>query len=406
MTVFDLSEVQANYILEMPLRRLTKFSRIELEKEQDELRGDDRRARPRSSSRRALLRDGRSPTSSPRSPRQYGTPRRTVLLESAGAPATAGGAARGRRRPVLGAAVLDRPAGPDARPTTRSPAERRRGPSTTWCVSAVRTTARGEIGVVTTPGRLMRLGVLDLPALPATASAPAPVRAARRLASSCRSRQASRCWPVPRWPPTAPGLALGTAQGVVKRVDPDYPATATPGRSSRSSRRRPRSSAPSSCHRRARTSSSSPPTPSCCTSPPPRCARRAGRRAAWPGSGWPPGARSVFFGAVDPGADAVVVTVAGSSAALPGHRAGLGQGDAVRRVPGQGPRHRRRPLPPLPQGRGHPARWPGPVPRRRGRPRPPAVAGRPAGRRPAAATARASPAGQPIAAVGGPVPPG
>lgn len=35
--VFELSEIQANYILEMPLRRLTKFSRIELESEKTEL---------------------------------------------------------------------------------------------------------------------------------------------------------------------------------------------------------------------------------------------------------------------------------------------------------------------------------------------------------------------------------
>jgi DNA gyrase subunit A len=38
MSTFKLSEIQTNYILEMPLRRLTKFSRLELEKEQDELR--------------------------------------------------------------------------------------------------------------------------------------------------------------------------------------------------------------------------------------------------------------------------------------------------------------------------------------------------------------------------------
>ena len=37
MTAFDLSEAQANYILELRLRRLTKFSRIELETERDEL---------------------------------------------------------------------------------------------------------------------------------------------------------------------------------------------------------------------------------------------------------------------------------------------------------------------------------------------------------------------------------
>src|SRR5690606_40100260 len=38
MQVFDLSELQANYILELQLRRLTKFSRIELETEPAELR--------------------------------------------------------------------------------------------------------------------------------------------------------------------------------------------------------------------------------------------------------------------------------------------------------------------------------------------------------------------------------
>jgi DNA gyrase subunit A len=37
MEVFDLTEIQANDILELPLRRLTKFSRIELEKERDDL---------------------------------------------------------------------------------------------------------------------------------------------------------------------------------------------------------------------------------------------------------------------------------------------------------------------------------------------------------------------------------
>src|SRR4051794_25830371 len=36
-TVFDLSELQAEYILELRLRRLTKFSRIELETERDKL---------------------------------------------------------------------------------------------------------------------------------------------------------------------------------------------------------------------------------------------------------------------------------------------------------------------------------------------------------------------------------
>src|SRR5690606_1954517 len=38
MEIFDLTEVQADYILDMELRRLTKFSRLELEKEQEDLK--------------------------------------------------------------------------------------------------------------------------------------------------------------------------------------------------------------------------------------------------------------------------------------------------------------------------------------------------------------------------------
>src|SRR5437763_8977009 len=37
MSVFDLSSVQAQYILDTPLRRLTRYDRLELEREQDEL---------------------------------------------------------------------------------------------------------------------------------------------------------------------------------------------------------------------------------------------------------------------------------------------------------------------------------------------------------------------------------
>lgn len=40
MQVFDLSELQAEYILELRLRRLTKFSRVELEAERDELKAE------------------------------------------------------------------------------------------------------------------------------------------------------------------------------------------------------------------------------------------------------------------------------------------------------------------------------------------------------------------------------
>ena len=60
----------------------------------------------------------------------HGTPRRTVLLESAGTPASVATPPRGHRRPVLGAALLDRAAGPHrhGRPAARRGRPR---PSTT-----------------------------------------------------------------------------------------------------------------------------------------------------------------------------------------------------------------------------------------------------------------------------------
>ncbi len=87
ISVFDLTSTQADYILDMPLRRLTKFSRIELEKEKSELErtieeldailADD-----------ALLRKVVSDELAEVA-KTYGTPRRTVLLESAGTTVTA-----------------------------------------------------------------------------------------------------------------------------------------------------------------------------------------------------------------------------------------------------------------------------------------------------------------------------
>ena len=40
MREFGLSEIQATYILDTPLRRLTRFDRIELETEQERLRAE------------------------------------------------------------------------------------------------------------------------------------------------------------------------------------------------------------------------------------------------------------------------------------------------------------------------------------------------------------------------------
>jgi DNA gyrase subunit A len=217
MQVFDLTETQTNYILEMPLRRLTKFSRIELEQEKSELQriiedldailGDE-----------ALLRKVVSDELAEVA-KTYGTPRRTVLLESAGTTVTAAS---------VPLEVADDPcfaflssSGLLARSSTdEAPGSGGARTNHDVVVSAVRTTARGEIGVVTSRGRLLKLAVLDLPTIPASANDP-NLQGGVPLSEVLSLDSGERALALSVLPSRGPGLALGTRQGVVKRVNPE-----------------------------------------------------------------------------------------------------------------------------------------------------------------------------------------
>ena len=88
MSIYDLSEIQANYILELRLRQLTKYSRIEIEKEQEELRREIAEIEAIRGSEERLR--GLVASELSESAEKYGTPRRTVLLEAeAGSPTEA-----------------------------------------------------------------------------------------------------------------------------------------------------------------------------------------------------------------------------------------------------------------------------------------------------------------------------
>ncbi|MFL6182604.1 MAG: DNA topoisomerase (ATP-hydrolyzing) subunit A [Actinomycetes bacterium] len=212
INIFDLSDVQATYILDMPLRRLTKFSRIELETERDELNAtiekltalldDDKALRAMVSSELADV------------AKQFGTPRRTVLLESAGLPARSATPLEVSDDPCR---VLLSATGLLARTTDDAdliPVDKRAKHDV--IVADVTTTARGEVGLVTSSGEVVRLAVLDLPSLPPTASAPtlsggAPVR---EFVDLGRDERALTLVSLDG----SATLALGTRDGVVKRV--------------------------------------------------------------------------------------------------------------------------------------------------------------------------------------------
>ncbi len=217
MGVFDLSELQAAHILDLPLRRLTRFSRLELDRERSDLQAtldeldailDD-----------AQLLDRTVTSELGDVATQFGTPRRTVLLESAGQTVTTSTPLEVSDDPclvLLGATGLLARTSTDDAPGQGGDRNRHDA-----VLSVARTTARGQVGALTSAGRVHRLGVLDLPRLPGTAHAPhlqggAPVSEFLALDADervlCLLALDDAVSPV-----------LGTARGVVKRVQPDHP---------------------------------------------------------------------------------------------------------------------------------------------------------------------------------------
>jgi DNA gyrase subunit A len=241
MAIFDLSPIQAQYILDTPLRRLTRYDRLELERERETLAREiaeltaildsEQRLREVVSAELADVSE------------KFGTPRRTVLLESSGATRTAAVPMEVADDPctvlLSSAGLLARTAGAgdDAGTERAAPAADRKGHDAAGprsahdtIVSAVASTARGTVGVVTSQGRLIRLGVLELPALPPSAHSPglaggAPI--SEFLSLQHGETVVGLAAADGSGPGAGAGLALGTAGGVVKRVAPDYPQNAT-----------------------------------------------------------------------------------------------------------------------------------------------------------------------------------
>ncbi len=216
IAVFDLTDAQADYILEMPLRRLTKFSRLELEKEQAELRSQIEQLDAILADEallRSVVADELTEVA-----KTFGTPRRTVLLESAGAPAATAVPLEVADDPCL---VYLSATGLLARSTTNeAPGTGGARARHDVVASVVPSTARGEVGLLTNAGRVLRLGVLDLPALPDTANDPHLVGAVP-VSEMAALHPGERALALTRLEPDGPGLALGTRDGVVKRVNPE-----------------------------------------------------------------------------------------------------------------------------------------------------------------------------------------
>ncbi|MET4780140.1 DNA topoisomerase IV subunit A [Glaciihabitans sp. UYNi722] len=221
--VFDLSQVQAEYILELRLRRLTRFSRIELETERDQLRAEiDELEQLLSVPQRVrqLVSDELEEVAE-----RFGTPRRTLLTEAR--PSIATSSSSRSAAPVLeiadapcivylsttGRAIrVDLPEMPSELPVRAA-----RRSKHDAILSTVVTTSRAELGAVTTLGRLVRLSPVDLPVVPENSiQLAAGVRIADYLALDSKKERVLALVSLS----SDQAIALGTRQGVVKRLTP------------------------------------------------------------------------------------------------------------------------------------------------------------------------------------------
>jgi DNA gyrase subunit A len=315
--VFDLSDAQATYILDLQLRRLTKFSRIELEKEKEELERGIEELRAILENDKLLMRLVSNELADVA--KAHGTPRRTVLLESSGASATAASSSPLEIADdpcwvlLSSTGLLARTGSADPVPAEGSRSKH------DVVVGAVPTTARGEFGLLTSFGRMIRLSAIDLPTLPPTNGAPslsggAPLAAYVDLP---RGEEPVTILPIGA---DAPVIAVGTATGVVKRVTPEAPKindwsvislkdgdrVVGAGVAAREDVDLVFVTSDAQLLRFAA-----------------RSVRPQGRSAGgMAGIKLAPGARAGYFGVVDPNRDGIVVTSAGSSGALPGTQGG------------------------------------------------------------------------------------
>ncbi|MEK0279131.1 DNA topoisomerase (ATP-hydrolyzing) [Bifidobacterium mongoliense] len=276
MQVFDLDEIQAQYILDLRLRRLTKISRIELESERDDLARSiaelDRILASAEELDKVIVADMDDVVE------RWDTPRRTVLLDQgpsgglapvlaegdaslrhsaiaaiqaahtvssaaadvdAAAKATKAGqhdaAASALQLDDVPCTVLLSASGLIARSTpeaaeiwsTRSASDGRAGDD--QIVAIVPTTTRASYGLVTSAGRLVLAQVADLPVLPATVtlSLTGGVRADELLAltSSTDPVADEHVVTAISMDDGRPPLAIGTGHGVVKRWNREAPST-------------------------------------------------------------------------------------------------------------------------------------------------------------------------------------
>ncbi|MGO1049083.1 DNA gyrase subunit A [Crossiella sp. CA198] len=229
MKQFKLSEIQAAYILDTPLRRLTKFDKIELEAEQEKLEAEIAEL-SKILDDESVLKKVVS-TELAKVSKDLGFERRTALIDgdlkevlAASKPAGPLEVADDPCQVILSATGLV--ARTAAESEESSEARRRNGRTKHDAVaSVVHSTARGQVLLITTLGRAFKTDVLPLPVLPeqsGTVSLSGGM-AASELVPLEKGEKVIGIAPLGEQAGDSPGLAIGTRQGVVKVCSPEWP---------------------------------------------------------------------------------------------------------------------------------------------------------------------------------------
>jgi DNA gyrase subunit A len=203
-------------------------------------------------------------------------------------------------------------------------------------VSTARSSTRGRVGLLTSGGRLVRVNVLDIPEVPTVTTGAISLRGGASAAEFLALDRGERVLGLASLREDGPGLALATRQGVVKRVSPEgWPArgeavdviTLKPGDEVVGAVELPE---PGFDLVLITSDAQLLRFPAAGVRPQGRSAGgMAGIRVAV-------GARVVFFGALDPDREGTVVTVSGSTRALPGTEAGSVKATPFAEYPAKG----------------------------------------------------------------------
>ncbi|MFI1994331.1 DNA topoisomerase (ATP-hydrolyzing) subunit A [Actinoplanes sp. NPDC020271] len=227
MSEFGLSDIQATYILDTPLRRLTRFDRIELETEQERLRNEIAelsRILDNEDVLKQVVSDELAEVTN-----EFARRRQTTLIDgdlkevlAASAPAGPLEVADDPCQIILSATGLIARTAAESEESTE--ARKRSGRVKHDAVRAIiHATARGRILLITNRGRAFKTDVLPLPVLPES-SGTVSLRGGMSASELVPLEKGEKVVGLaPLAAGDSPGLALGTRQGVVKVCAPEWP---------------------------------------------------------------------------------------------------------------------------------------------------------------------------------------